>query len=69
MAADRMSQLPEIESFNLAELDVSALDVRLELTSLLPHNLPGCNGNCATHTFSCNLNVSCGKNSGCVVFA
>jgi hypothetical protein len=67
MAADRMSQLPEIESFNLAELDVSVLDVRLELTSLLPHNLPGCNGNCSMHTFKCTLNVSCGTNTGCVV--
>ncbi len=67
MTAKRNSQLPEIESFNLAELDVSALDVRLELTAIVPHNFPGCDGNCSTHTFSCTANASCGKNSGCVI--
>jgi hypothetical protein len=67
MSTDRSSQLPEIESFNLAELDVSALDVRLELTSLVPHNLPGCDGNCSSHGFSCGINASCGTNSGCVI--
>ena len=69
MATDRNPQLPEIESFNLAELDVSALDVRLELTSLVPHNLPGCDNNCSTHTFKCTANVSCGSNSGCIINA
>jgi hypothetical protein len=29
-------ELPEIESFNMSELDVSGLDTRLELTTLLP---------------------------------
>jgi hypothetical protein len=33
---DSTPEEPEIESFNLADLDVSPLDVRLELTSLLP---------------------------------
>ncbi len=55
---------PEIESFNLADLDVSALDVRLELTAIVPHNFPGCDGNCSTHTFTCTVN--CSTNSGCV---
>jgi hypothetical protein len=58
------SAQPEIESFNLADLDVSALDVRLELTAIIPHNFPGCNGNCNTHTIVCGTN--CTTNSGCV---
>ena len=48
---------PEIESFNLLELDVSALDVRLELTTLMPKIFPFCTvrcdanlgGTCHTH--------------------
>ena len=58
------SAQPEIESFNLADLDVSALDIRLELTAIVPHNFPGCNGNCGTHTITCGTN--CTTNSGCV---
>ena len=52
---------PEIMSFNLAELDVSALDVRLELTTIMPHVIPVCHGNCSTN--GCNIN--CTTNSGC----
>jgi hypothetical protein len=37
---------PEIESLNLEDLDVSALDPRLELTALVPHVIPVCIGNC-----------------------
>ena len=53
---------PEIESFNLAELNVSALDVRLELTSLVPQVFPVCHVNCSTN----RCNVNCTSNSGCV---
>jgi len=34
--ADKNDELPEIESFNMSELDVSCLDTRLELTTLMP---------------------------------
>lgn len=33
---DKNDELPEIESFNMSELDVSGLDTRLELTTLMP---------------------------------
>ena len=50
---------PEIESFNLADLDVAALDVRLELTSLIPAcTLITCTGNC-------NVNCACYNVDGC----
>jgi hypothetical protein len=32
----RKEEFPEIESFNMSELDVSGLDTRLELTTLMP---------------------------------
>ncbi|HET7015107.1 MAG TPA: hypothetical protein VFI65_14415 [Streptosporangiaceae bacterium] len=36
-------ELPEIESFNMSELDVSGLDTRLELTTLMPEVMtPDC---------------------------
>jgi hypothetical protein len=48
---DKSSSGPEIESFNLEDLDISALDTRLELTTLLPHNvLPVCSVNCETNS-------------------
>jgi hypothetical protein len=59
---------PEIESFNLADLDVSALDVRLELTTLLPHNFPGCDGFCDVNCHVYDINgctVNCPVNHGC----
>ncbi len=49
---------PEIESFNLSDLNVSALDARLELSMVLPQWIV-CTGNC-------NINVSCEVNGGCV---
>lgn len=49
----------EITSFNLADLNIDALDTRLELTTMLPQFII-CEGNCST-------NGSCGYNSGCVV--
>jgi hypothetical protein len=52
------SPMSEIESFNLADLDVSALDVRLELTALLPHNFPGCDGFCSAN-FTCRVQGVC----------
>jgi len=66
----RTSSVPEIESFNLADLDVAALDVRLELTTLIPAcTLVICEGNtgggshCGT-----KCGVFCDKNAphGCV---
>jgi hypothetical protein len=48
----------EITSFNLADLDIDALDTRLELTAILPQYII-CEGNCGT-------NVTCNVNSGCV---
>jgi hypothetical protein len=56
--------LPEICSFNLSDLDVSALDVRLELSTLIPQcTLIICPGNCADCGIHCN--VDCYINSGC----
>jgi hypothetical protein len=49
---------PEIESFNLTDLDITALDTRLELTTILPQYIY-CDG-------YCGANISCGINSGCV---
>jgi hypothetical protein len=64
------STAAEIESFNLADLDVNALDVRLELTSLIPEviacgsNCPdNCAGNCHTN---CDVNT-CDINTACMV--
>jgi hypothetical protein len=50
---------PEITSFNLTDLNIDALDTRLELTTIVPQFII-CEGNCGT-------NGSCGENSGCVV--
>jgi hypothetical protein len=48
---------PEIQSFNMAELDVSGLDMRLELTTLMPRMIaPDCGPG-----YGC----SCYSNSGC----
>jgi hypothetical protein len=52
---DSSNDLPEIESFNMSELDVSGLDTRLELTTLIPRIVSpdcalsyycSCYGNC-----------------------
>jgi len=67
----------EIESFNLADMDVSAMDVRLELTSVVP-SIIICDGNwCSSHGGGCSTNgnhcaADCGTNkctsdSGCQV--
>jgi hypothetical protein len=55
-------EVPEIESFNLAELDVSGLDARLELTAIVPQFIV-CDQNCPENTIGCT--VDCGVNSGC----
>jgi hypothetical protein len=58
----------EIESFNLADLDVSALDVRLELTNLLPHGIIICPSNCSVNCVCHGVdgcNVYCHGNTGC----
>jgi uncharacterized Fe-S radical SAM superfamily protein PflX len=53
----------EIESFNLADLDVSAMDSRLEMTTLIPQcTLIICGGNCGVNCFAntrggCNCDV------------
>jgi hypothetical protein len=52
----------EIESFNLADLDVSAMDSRLEMTTLIPQcTLIICTGN------GCEVQcgVQCTYNGGC----
>ena len=53
----------EIESFNLGDLDVSALDARLELTTVIP-DIIVCPGNCSTNC-GVNCNVDCVSNYGC----
>ena len=54
------SDFPEIESFNLADLDVAVLDVRLELASLIPACLLiDCLGNCGH-----DCGVHCGTLTG-----
>jgi hypothetical protein len=52
---DPEANLPEIESLNLSDIDVSALDARLELTSIMPHT---CTSNCALCTSDCVLIIS-----------
>ena len=71
----RAGDLPEIESFNLADLDVAGLDMRLELTTLIPqlcvlscgsnHDFCEChsNGGCECHSLiicQCYENDVCG---------
>jgi hypothetical protein len=78
MAGNGTGGRPEVVSFNLADLDVSGLDMRLELTTIVPqipvcpantcpHNCAthcGCNGLCQCHSHNtCNCNVNaCGVN-------
>jgi hypothetical protein len=52
--------IPEIESFNLADLNVSGLDARLELTTVIPQ-LIVCD--------NCTTNVECTYNTGCNCFS
>jgi hypothetical protein len=49
----------EITSFNLADLNIDALDTRLELTTILPQYIY-CDG-------YCGANGICEVNTGCVV--
>jgi hypothetical protein len=49
----------EVASFNLADLNVDALDTRLELTTLFAQHSP-CEGNCSVHQ-------ECVQNTGCVI--
>jgi hypothetical protein len=64
-ATDR--DFSEIESFNLAELDVSGLDMRLELTTLMPHLVaPDCGPSFACSCYSHNVyNCTCHSNNTC----
>jgi hypothetical protein len=65
MATER-GNTPEIESFNLADLDITALDHRLELTSILPQYII-CDGNCSTNCYCYNVDgcgVYCASNHG-----
>jgi hypothetical protein len=57
----------EIESFNLADLNVSALDMRLELTGMIPAcTLVICEGNyCPANGCS----VHCTADTGCLQLA
>lgn len=48
----------EITSFNLADLNVDALDTRLELTIIFPQLT--CDGDCP-------VNQVCLQNTGCVI--
>jgi hypothetical protein len=50
---------PEIQSFNVADLDLSALDSRLELSALVPEWI-ACSGNCAE-----NFGCVCNSDFGC----
>jgi hypothetical protein len=61
--ADNNNRNPEIESFNLADLDVSALDTRLELTTMVPQYII-CPGNCPSNC-GINCTVDCSYNTGC----
>ena len=55
----------EIESFNLADLDVAVLDIRLELTTLIPAcTLIDCQALCS-HNCHRNCNVDCIGNTNC----
>jgi hypothetical protein len=61
--AEHANGVPEIQSFNLADLNVSALDMRLELTGMIPAcTLVICEGNSCP---SNGCNVDCATNSGC----
>jgi hypothetical protein len=57
---------PEITSFNLADLDIRALDNRLELTTMLPQYII-CEGNCSTNCYCYHVDgcgVFCASNTG-----
>jgi hypothetical protein len=61
--AQHASEIPDIQSFNLADLNVSALDMRLELTGMIPAcTLIICEGNYCTAN-GCGTN--CTTNTGC----
>jgi hypothetical protein len=56
----------EIESLNLSDIDVSALDARLEMTNIIPNSIiciENCSSNgtctvfCGTNIDGCNCNV------------
>jgi hypothetical protein len=65
MAGNDKALGPEIESFNLSDLDVSALDARLELTALVPQcTLIICTGNCSPNC-GAHCNLDCPGNTGC----
>jgi hypothetical protein len=74
MASIRID-VPEIESFNMSELDVSGLDMRLELTTLMPRILaPNCGPSygcsCYSHNVykcTCHSLTTCGCHSNTCV--
>jgi hypothetical protein len=63
--------VPEIESLNLSDLDISALDARLEMTNILPSIIvciENCNVNCTCYnvdgcTVYCDVNTTCNCNA------
>jgi hypothetical protein len=57
----------EIESLNLSDTDVSMLDARLEMTTIIPQ-LIVCGENCGAICFgNANCRVDCTSNNGCHV--
>jgi hypothetical protein len=55
---------PEILSFNLAELDVSGLDMRLELTTLMPRLIaPDCGPSYACSCYANSPSCTCHNNN------
>ena len=61
------NKLPEIQSFNVFELDVSGLDMRLELTTLLPRVMSvDCGPSYGCSCYSHNVyNCSCHSHNTC----
>ena len=64
----------EIESFNLADLDVTAMDARLELTGMIPACTliicgDNCTHNCTGHCVTACIVDTCGVFTGCQVFS
>jgi len=54
----------EIESFNLSDLNVAAMDVRLELTSLIPSSIIICDENACPDYYGCGVNTCPHDNCG-----
>jgi hypothetical protein len=60
-------EFPEIESLNLADLNVSGLDPRMELSTIIPQLIVCvqlCSYNCTCHGVD-GCNVFCDRLTGC----